>query len=460
MKIRNKLLVLGLTAVMAFQVTTMAQETADQAQAPAAPAVTAADASNPEAAQTAGRKIYATEDGVLSIAAPVDDDNWAVIPDDQNWFALSDGIDTITVDHYSNGEDLPGHTIAEDPFVQIYEVCYSTENEIFIVTGKVTYAEDIPYIRDSVNSFQVLQYDTKQAVTTQPDPQPAPQPDPQPAPQPVYDVTPIEATMWCTSPDGVHVRSYASLDADIIGGISYGDEVYVIGDVTFDGSDSGWLEISFGDGVGYVYEDWFAYEEPDDPEPTGDEKTIYSYDGSETREIYFYTDGIWRDDDGNTYRGGMSAEIDCSDGTVWYEWPFDPYRTGDEISLYGADGTYNREIYLYSDDQWRDDNGVIFSYFRDHEWDGMNQTILYDIPNPFDDPEPTGETMDLWREKNGELCEAYLYTDGTWRDEYGYVLTYFGNHYWYGPYEYGYYDDPSYIDPQYDEDDNDDSDNG
>ncbi len=36
-----------------------------------------------------------------------------------------------------------------------------------------------------------------------------------------------------------------------------------------------------------------------------------------------YTDGVWRDDDGITYSGGMSAEVDGSDGSVWYESPME-----------------------------------------------------------------------------------------------------------------------------------------
>ena len=33
--------------------------------------------------------------------------------------------------------------------------------------------------------------------------------------------------------------------------------VYVIGDVTRDGVDTGWYQIQYGNGVGYVWEDWF-----------------------------------------------------------------------------------------------------------------------------------------------------------------------------------------------------------
>ena len=50
---------------------------------------------------------------------------------------------------------------------------------------------------------------------------------------------------------------------------------------------------------------------------------IYSADGSMSKDIYFYTDGVWRDDAGITYSGGMSAEIDGSDGSVWYESAMD-----------------------------------------------------------------------------------------------------------------------------------------
>lgn len=357
MKIRNKLLVLSLAAVLAFPLTAMAAEdTSGSAQAPLEPVDIMQD----------GTKVFETEDGVLKMAAPTDNDKWSVIADDQNWFAMSDGTDTITVDHYANGDSLPAPAIADDTFVQIYEIYYSTNNEVFVVTGKVTVADDMPYVKDAVNSFEVLKYDTKK---------------PAPTPQPVYDVKAIGATMYCTTTDGVHVRADHSIDSDVIGGISYGEAVYVIGDVTKDGVDTGWYQIQFGNGVGYVWEEWFDVNEPPaEPVRTGESMTIYSYDGSETREIYMYSDGIWRDDNGITYKGGMSAEVDASDGTVWYESPMEPTPTGDSMTIYSYDGSETREIYMYSDGIWRDDDGITYTGGMSAEIDGSDGSVWYESP--------------------------------------------------------------------------------
>ena len=316
MKTGNKFLILCLAATLALPFTALAgEDTSGAAQAPAEPVAVIQD----------GPKIFETQDGVLEMAAPTDNDNWCVIQDDQNWFAMSDGTDTITVDHYSNGDTLPAPEIADDTFVQIYQVYYSTDNEVFIVTGKVTVEGDMPYVKDSVNSFKVLKYDT---LT----------PTPAPEPQPVYDIKAIGATMYCTTPDGVHVRADHSMDAAVIGGISYREAVYVIGDVTKDGVDTGWYQIQFGNDVAYVWEDWFDVNQPPaDPVRTGDTMTIYSYDGSMSKEIYFYTDGVWRDEDGITYSAGMSAEVDGSDGSVWYESPMEEPTT----LLYDEDDDYD-----------------------------------------------------------------------------------------------------------------------
>jgi len=431
MKLTSKLMAFFLILVFSFSLTAMAAETAEPAQAPADPA----------AATDNDAKIFETSDGVLSIEAPRDNDKWTVIPDDQKWFVMSDGTDTITVDYYSNGDTLPAVALAKDTFVQVYQVFYSTKNEVFVVTGEVTIAEDMPYVRDAVNSFQVLKYDTKQAV--------------QPQPEANYGIREIGSDMYCITPDGVNVRESYSTGSKTIGGISYKEKVFVIGEVTKDGTDTGWLKIQYGDGEGYVFDEWFDYNEPGDPERTGDEKTVYSYDGSETREIYFYTDGIWRDDNGNTYRGGMSAEVDCSDGTVWYESPMEPYRIDGEMTLYREDGGSTKEIYYYSDNQWRDDYGKVYYSFAEHMWqsEGIGQYFWYDDPSYIDpepdDPYPVGGEMTLYREDGGSTKEIYYYSDNQWRDDYGEVYYSFAEHMWQseGIGQYFWYDDPSYIDP-------------
>ena len=297
MKLRNKLLVLGLAVILAFPCTVMAAEDMSGSAPPPAEKV---EVENKEA------KVYETQDGVLKIAAPTDNDKWVVIQDDRHWFTLSDGTDVIAVDHYANGDSIPEPEFADDAFVEIYQTYYSTKNEIFVITGKVTVAGDMPFVKDAVNSFEVLKYDTKTKNGT----------------QSAYDLKAIGATMYCTAQDGVHVRADYSTDSAVIGEIAYGEAVNVNGEITKDGAGTGWYQIQYSNGVAYVWKDWFDVNQPAvDPVWTGDVMTIYSYDGSMTKDIYFYTDGVWRDDAGITYSGGMSAEIDGSDGSVWYESP-------------------------------------------------------------------------------------------------------------------------------------------
>ena len=375
MKITNKLLVLILAVILTIPMTVMAEDAAVSAQTPAEPA----------AAADSGVKTFETQDGVLSIKVPTDNDKWSVIPDDQRWFVMSDGTDSIYVDHYLNGDTLPAPVVAKMPFVQVYQVYFSTANEVFVVTGEVTVEEDMPYVRDAVNSFQVLKYDTKQPA----------QPQPQPQPEANYGIRDINSDMYCITTDGVNVRESYSTSSQIIGGVSYQDEVFVIGEVTKDGADTGWLKIQFGNGEGYVYDEWFDYNKPSDPERTGGELTLYREDGGATIEIYEYSDNQWRDD---TYRifYGIAEHTWQSEDIGQYFWVDDiryihepdivddePYRTGDEITLYRADGASTKQIYYYSDGQWRDDNYVIWFSVGNSEWDmeGSGQYVWYDDPS-------------------------------------------------------------------------------
>ena len=396
MKLRNKLLILGLAATLAFPFTAMAEDASSAA---------------PDASQNSAKTIV-TQDGVLKITSPLDNDSWSVIQDDKNWFAMSDGTDIITANHYANGEAIPAAEIADSNFVQIYQVHYSTNNEIFVVTGKVTVAGDMPYVRNSVDSFEVLQYDTKTAVA------PA---APAPEPQSTYDIAAIGATMYCTTPDGVHVRADHSIDSAVIGEIGYQQSVYVNGSVTKDGADTGWYQIQYGNGIGYVWAEWFDTNQPPaDPVPTGDTMIVYSYDGSDSRQIYMYTDGIWRDDSGNTYSGDMSAEVQCSDGTVWYQSPMGPSQTGDSMTIYSYDGSETREIYMYTDGVWRDDNGNTYSGGMSAEVQCSDGTVWYESPMG---PVPTGDSMTIYSYDGSMAKEIYHYSDGTWMDDDGVVYT-------------------------------------
>ena len=59
-------------------------------------------------------KEFTTSDSVLTIDTP--DDSWAQIKDDATLATLTNGKDSITLEHYSNGEKLPDITVADDTY--------------------------------------------------------------------------------------------------------------------------------------------------------------------------------------------------------------------------------------------------------------------------------------------------------------------------------------------------------
>ena len=94
-----------------------------------------------EADTTPKPRIIATSDGVLSIEAPSDD--WEVMQDANHWFAMTDGTNTITIEHLSNGESLPAVAVADDTYAAVYQAFVSTKNEVFAVKGCSPKAESL-----------------------------------------------------------------------------------------------------------------------------------------------------------------------------------------------------------------------------------------------------------------------------------------------------------------------------
>ena len=174
----------------------------------------------PAAAET-----FVSEDGVFAIELP--NENWKQIEDPTKWIALSDGGSVITVEHYSNGEKLPEMSVADSHFVNVYQAAFSTQNEVFIITGSVVDAADIPEIVTSIISAEVLKYDTKLAVGQDGEIKGI-----------EFSIAPVEKTMYVTS-EWLNVRLGITTDDQIIGGFKYGTPVKVIGAVQRNGKDTG-----------------------------------------------------------------------------------------------------------------------------------------------------------------------------------------------------------------------------
>ena len=112
-----------------------------------------------------GPRTVISPDGVLSIrmAGLL----WKMIEDPDGRFVYTDGGNAVAIRHVSNGESIPKVQIASDNYPEIYQVYYSTKNEIFIVTGYVKYIDANTTVRDTIESVKLLREDSKTAVPTQ-----------------------------------------------------------------------------------------------------------------------------------------------------------------------------------------------------------------------------------------------------------------------------------------------------
>lgn len=226
------LMIAALAGTMVYG-TVLAEEAAQATAGTATEIVTEAD------------KTFVTPDGVLSIQFPADGDNWHVVDDPNSWFALSDGKDLIAVDHLAAGDMVPQIELANEHYEEIFQMFYSTKDEVFVITGRVADKNEAQHVKDSVASFKVLKYGEVQKKEAAP-------------PQPVYAVREINEIRYCTEKDGVNVRSGYTTDDRIIGGYHYGDQVAVTGVVTKDGADNGWIRVNYNGQTGYTVAQFYS----------------------------------------------------------------------------------------------------------------------------------------------------------------------------------------------------------
>lgn len=245
----------------------------------------------PAAAET-----FTSAAGIISIELPNED--WEQVGDTTKWIALSDGENTITIDHMSNGEMLPDMSVVDDQFVNVFQTVFSSQNEVFIVTGSSVDMSKTSGIMTSVMSFKILKYDTKLAVEKEDE-----------SASDGISIVPMDQTMYVTT-DSLNVRSGCSVDAPVIGGLGYGDAVQVIGAAQKDGVDLGWYQVAYGDGTGFVYAGYLS-----DTAPAPETVSIIVYDEyGEAYTLYEGSDGYWRDSSGTEYVQLSDTEFQVRDG--------------------------------------------------------------------------------------------------------------------------------------------------
>jgi len=271
-----------------------------------------------------------TQDGVLSVDTP--SEAWVQTADPNYWFVISDGKNTITVDHLSNGESLPKVDVAGSGYEAVYQAFVSTKNEVFVVKGLAASQEELAGMMQTIGTIKVLKYDTKTAIAKETE-----------ASASQFGLRAINGTFYVTT-DELNVRNGCSTDEAVLGVLRYGEQVTVNGAVTKDGADFGWYQVQFNGAAAYVSSAFLSETKPAEKKaapssttsaanssaqstgrtPAGDGFDVYRADGSYVGWLVPYSDGKYYIDgeipftnngDGSFY-GGAGA------GMTVYEYAY------------------------------------------------------------------------------------------------------------------------------------------
>lgn len=290
--------------------------------------------------ETEEKYVFETTDGVLSIEAP--DEKWHVMTDPNYWFVLSDGMNTITIDHLANGEELPVSVVADGNTAAVYQAFVSTRNEVFVVKASAVKQEDLPAIMQMTSTIKVLKYDTKTAINKKTDAeqsnQNAQSSQSNQASQGVV-INPINETYYCTS-SSLNVRSGYSTSDAAVGSLAYGEAVTVLGTVTQDGQDTGWYQVSYNGTTAYVSGQYLSKTKPEaaanesssnasssNTSSSDEYFLIYGEDGISTA-VHSVGGAMYEDLEGVTYVDQGGGMYYCISRDTYYSidytvWPVD-----------------------------------------------------------------------------------------------------------------------------------------
>ena len=314
---------------------------------------------------------YTTGDGVLSIDLP--DENWKEMSDPGKWVSFSDGANLITLEHLSNGEDLPDISIADDHYVNVYQAIASTQNEVFIITGSVVDSAKIGDVCNAIMSVKVLKYDTKLAVKKE-----------QQETSAGYTIVAMDATMYATA--GVNVRAGYSTSDHILGGLAAGSSVHVTGKVQKDGADLGWYQVAYNGASAYISASFLTDKAPasssqsSSAQFTGEARTIYEIDGAAVT-VYKRTDGQWVDSQGGVYTQITDYEFSGANGAVLTTNKPQAYSGNEPLSSgFTAYWPNSNATTLtpYSDGYYYSSEWVRYTDNQDGSYSGVDGSTLYD----------------------------------------------------------------------------------
>ena len=328
---------------------------------------------------TDGPRTVISPDGVLSIrmAGLL----WKMIEDPDGRFVYTDGGNAVAIRHVSNGDSIPKVQIASDNYPEIYQVYYSSKNEVFIVTGYVKYIDANTTIRETIESVKLLREDSKHAVPTQP--------------AHTFEVRDASGTMYISAEEASVYSNY-NTSSDVVVVLRKDDEVQVTGVVFCDGKEYGWSRVVYDGREGYINTSMLTGTAPTPVDPrgerTGAEIIIYPEKTSAGFTIYEYSNGMWYDDAARTYVTGGGLE----QGYIWYDeaatsyyvfpYPDGLRTTGRLVETSTADGTVVT-LSEYNDGVWRDFRYVAYAYIGDNTWMGEDGLSTFGDEPPAEEEE-------------------------------------------------------------------------
>lgn len=254
---------------------------------------------------------FTTSDGALTLETP--DDTWKEIHDPNTWVTLSNGTATITIFHYTAGEQLPALTAADDHFAQVYQTAISNRSETFVITGSVVDPANMPKIRAAVESTKVNETSARTPSSETKNKKPSSD----------YVIEETDETLYVSGADGLNIRQTYSANASLIGGYNYADAVHVTGIVMKDGQEVGWVRVESDGIIGYVASGFLTDTQPEVPQEKPADNTVYLtgntvylyYSNGYGVTVREYSDGTWRDDNGYYYTAEGAGNWSCSDGS-------------------------------------------------------------------------------------------------------------------------------------------------
>ena len=270
----------------------------------------------------AGAATVTTSDGVLSIETS--SDLWKQKNDADTWFALTDGKNTLEIDHLSKGEELQSVKYPTDAQGVLYQAFITTNNEVFALNASAASKTDLGEVIKMIGTIRILKFDTKTAV----------QGKTQNVSASGFDIRKMNAR-YTVNVDELNLRSSYDTNSSVIDVLYEGDQVLVTGAVTKDGADYGWYQVQYNGETAYVSSSFLS------PVPAGSSSDSSASAAAGSEDRHATGEGFPVIDGSGNYVGIL---VPYSNGVYYTEGEMAPYYPDGDGNYYGGIGE-GRTVY-------------------------------------------------------------------------------------------------------------------